>query len=171
MSGVQAVIAVGSNMDDPPQQVRSAVDALARLPATRLLDRSSLYQTPPWGVTGQDDYINAVALIETLLGAYTLLAALQALETDAGRSRGGHWQPRPLDLDIIVYGDLISADPKLTLPHPRAAQRAFVLLPLLEMAPTIALPGCGAVRSLLERLPTEEVDAIGRYRDVKMTRK
>lgn len=159
---MQAVIAVGSNMNNPQRQVRSAMDALASLPATRVLHRSSLYQTPPWGVTDQDDYINAVALIETLLGAHTLLRALQALETSAGRIRSGHWQPRPLDLDIIVYDTVVSTCPELTLPHPRAAQRAFVLVPLLEIAPTIELTGIDSARNLLEHLPAAEVDAVRR---------
>ena len=159
---MQAVIAVGSNMNDPPRQVRSAMAALATLPATRLIHHSSLYQTPPWGVTGQDDYINAVVLIETLLGAYTLLTVLQSLEAKAGRRRSGLWQPRPLDLDIITYNDLVSTCAELTLPHPRAAQRAFVLVPLLEVAPASELTGLGSVRSLLARLPASEVDAVRR---------
>lgn len=130
---VTAHIGIGANLGDAPAAVRTAFDALARLPATRLVRCSSLYRSAPVG-TGGPDYFNAVAAIATTLAPLDLLTALQRIETDAGRTRPWRWAPRTLDLDLLFYGDEHIALPRLTVPHPRLYQRAFVLLPLAEIA-------------------------------------
>lgn len=147
---VRAYVALGANMGDPRAQVLRAMRALDGLAGTRLVAKSGLYVTPPWGVTRQPDFINAAAALDTTLGAYELLHALQALEADAGRRRDGTRNgPRPLDLDLLLYGRMRGDDTDLQIPHPRMHQRAFVLLPLAEIAATEAVPGRGTVRDLL----------------------
>jgi 2-amino-4-hydroxy-6-hydroxymethyldihydropteridine diphosphokinase len=141
----RACIGLGSNLDDPVRQVGSALDELAGLPLSRLLRRSSLYRSPPMGPTDQPDYVNAAALIETALEPLELLDVLQAIEAAHGRRRELRWGPRTLDLDLLVYGDLRLDHPRLTLPHPGIAGRAFVLVPLAEIAPDLELPGTGSV--------------------------
>lgn len=151
-----AYIALGSNLDDPRVQVERGFAALAALPNTALRDRSRLFRTPPWGVLNQPDFINAVAQVETSLPPRGLLDALLAIETQAGRVRGARNGPRVLDLDLLLYGDLRLDEPGLALPHPRLHQRAFVLLPLADVAPTLDVPGRGRVSDLLG-----SVDAAG----------
>ena len=153
VSRARAYIGLGSNLDDPRQQVSSALNELGRLPETSLVDASSLYRSPPLGPPGQPDYVNAVAALETGLAPAPLLAALQALEQRHGRVRAERWGPRTLDLDILVYGDLQSDDPELTLPHPQLARRDFVLVPLHEIAPELEICGLGRVVDLLAGLP------------------
>jgi 2-amino-4-hydroxy-6-hydroxymethyldihydropteridine diphosphokinase len=148
-----AWIGLGGNVGDASARLRSAFDALARMPSTRLLRHSRLYRTPPWGVAGQPDFINAVAELETRLAPRELLQALLAIERANGRCRGGErWGPRTLDLDLLVYGDLQYEGPGLTVPHPRIGGRAFVLVPLAEVAADLRIPGSDTVRELLARL-------------------
>ncbi|MEE8287182.1 MAG: 2-amino-4-hydroxy-6-hydroxymethyldihydropteridine diphosphokinase [Gammaproteobacteria bacterium] len=148
-----AYIGIGSNLEQPVHQVLQARDALARLPNTRLLALSPLYRNPALGPGRQPDYVNAVAAIETRLAAYELLEALQAVEAKRGRVRGSvQWAPRILDLDLLVYGDSEIGDQRLTVPHPRLAQRAFVLKPLVDIAPNLDVPGLGPVTMLLSNL-------------------
>ena len=130
---VSAYIALGANQGDALGSVRSALQALAQLPDTQLLAASSLYRSAPHQAQGPD-FINAVAHLQTRLSAPNLLTALQALEQQAGRVRSYANAPRPLDLDIVFYGDAKVNSPRLTLPHPRWLERAFVLLPLQEVA-------------------------------------
>ena len=153
---VTACIALGSNLDDPREQVRRGFEALATLPQNRLLARSRLYRTPPWGITEQPDFINAAARVETSLTPRALLDALRTIECRAGRVRGVRNGPRVLDLDLLLYGDRIVDEPDLVVPHPRLHERAFVLLPLADVAPELDVPGHGRVRDLLAR-----VDASG----------
>lgn len=129
-----AYIALGANLGDAQSTVLQAFDALAGLPHTRLTSRSSLYRTAPWEASGPD-FINAVAEVQTRLTAPDLLAALQALEHEAGRTRSYRNAPRTLDLDLLLYGEGRVASPALTVPHPRMWERAFVLQPLAEVAP------------------------------------
>ena len=137
-----AYVGVGSNLDDPLHHVRDAISGLDRLPATRLVSRSSLYRTKAVGPVEQPDFINAVVCLETLLAPRALLAELQAVEAAHGRRRDGiRWGPRPLDLDILLYGSLRLDDGGLIIPHPRITERAFVLTPLLEIAPALIIPG------------------------------
>jgi 2-amino-4-hydroxy-6-hydroxymethyldihydropteridine diphosphokinase len=134
----RAAIALGSNMDDPQAQVTRAFDELDQLPDTHVVKRSSLYTTKPVGYLDQPDFVNACALVETALAPRALLAELLALEKRHGRVREIPNGPRTLDLDIILYGDAVIDEPGLTIPHPRAHERAFVLDPLREVWPEMA---------------------------------
>jgi len=132
---------------------------LAQLPQSHLQARSSLYRSAPVESSG-DDYVNAVAELRTTLTARDLLAALQAIEQANGRQRPYHNAPRTLDLDILLYGEHIIAEPTLVVPHPRMTQRAFVLLPLLEIAPAIIIPGVGAAQALRPAVATQVISII-----------
>ena len=133
---VTAYVALGANLGDAQAAVRQALRDLDRLPQTRCLHASSLYRSAPVDSSGPD-YINAVAEVRTSLSAHVLLAELQRLELLAGRERPWFNAPRTLDLDVLLYGELQLNDPVLTLPHPRMLERAFVLLPLAEIAPRL----------------------------------
>lgn len=148
-----AYVGLGSNLGDPERQLGAALSALAALEGTRLVAQSHLFQTSPQGgPPGQADYLNAVARLETQLDPIGLLRQLQAIELRSGRQRLERWGPRTLDLDLLLYGDLELATPELTLPHPRMAERAFVLVPLAEVVPEgLWVPGAGALRDLLAR--------------------
>jgi 2-amino-4-hydroxy-6-hydroxymethyldihydropteridine diphosphokinase len=150
---IPAYIGVGSNLGDPVARVQAAFDALARVPRTQLIARSSLYRTRPFGPVAQDHFVNAVAGVLTQLTPVELLAALRDIESAAGRVRTERWGPRTLDLDLLVYGDRRIAEPDLTVPHPGIAERGFVLRPLNDVAPTLDVPGVGRVEELLKRLP------------------
>jgi 2-amino-4-hydroxy-6-hydroxymethyldihydropteridine diphosphokinase len=130
-----AAIALGSNLDDPEAQVRRGFDEIAALPQTALRARSKLYRTAPVGYADQPDFINACALVETKLAPRALLEGLLAIERAHGRVRTMPNGPRTLDLDIILYGDLAIDEPGLTIPHPRAREREFVLKPLRDVWP------------------------------------
>ena len=136
-----AVVALGSNLDAPQQQVAAAVAAIAGLPETAVSAVSSLYRTKPVGYADQPDFVNAVLLLQTTLPPPALLQALQAIENRFGRVRPYRNAPRTLDLDMIDYAGLSSHSTELELPHPRAHQRQFVMAPLAEIAPDYVLPG------------------------------
>ena len=163
-----AYVALGANLDDPSAQIRGAVEALKRLPETHLRRMSSLYRTAPVGVRGQPDFINAVAALDTTLAPHALLASLLTIEADFGRRRDYALAPRTLDLDLLLYDDLTIHTPQLVVPHPRMHLRAFVLAPLLEIAPDCRIPGRGTAAAwhpavagqAIERLPafTDAVD-------------
>ena len=127
-------IALGANLGDAAGTIRQAMEAIGRLPDTQLMRRSSLYRTAPVDAVGPD-YVNAVVEVATALTAPALLQRLQQLERDAGRERSYRNAPRTLDLDLLLYGDARMQSPAVTLPHPRMAERAFVLVPLAEIAP------------------------------------
>ena len=133
---VTAYIGLGANLGDPAQALRSAILHLGAIPGVRLLQSSSLYRSAPVGSSGPD-YINAVVEVATTLNAPSLLTAMQAIELGAGRERPYVNAPRTLDLDLLLYGSAGIASPSLTLPHPRMWGRAFVLLPLHEIAPVL----------------------------------
>jgi 2-amino-4-hydroxy-6-hydroxymethyldihydropteridine diphosphokinase len=154
----RAFIGLGSNLDDPASQVLVAFDELARLPSSRLLTHSSLYRSAPMGRLDQPDFINAVAQIETGLSPHELLKALLEIEHRHGRVRECANGPRTLDLDLLIYDDLQCSGRCLTLPHPRMHQRAFVLQPLLEIAPDTRVPGHGAVADLLARCTGQRLE-------------
>ena len=147
---------LGGNIGDPPAQIRSAFRALADLPGTRLVRRSSFYRNPPEGGPDQPAFVNAVASIETRLGPRELLDRLLEIERAHGRVRDFPNAPRTLDLDIVLYGNRVIEEPGLTIPHPRMQERVFVLVPLAEIAPDIEVPGRGRVADLLRN-----VDASG----------
>lgn len=143
-------IGLGSNLADPAAQVEAGLRALARLPKTRLVARSRLYRSAPWGRVDQPEFVNAAAQLETVLEPGLLLDALLQIERAAGRERDGtRWGPRVLDLDILVYGERRIAEPGLHVPHPHLPERAFVLVPLAEIAPDLQVPGRGRVADLL----------------------
>lgn len=146
-----AFIALGSNLDDPEGKVQQGIAALAELPQTRLLAASSLYRSAPVGHADQPDFINAVAHLATALAPQDLLAALLAIEHDFGRERAFRNAPRTLDLDLLLYDAQCIDEPGLAVPHPRMHQRAFVLAPLLEIAPACIIPGIGPAADWLER--------------------
>lgn len=132
-----AYVGIGSNLQEPASQVRGAFDDLARLPNTRLTARSSLYRSAPIGYAAQPDFVNAVAALDTGLSARDLFAELQRLEGRHGRERSFANAPRTLDLDLLLFGDERIAAQDLVVPHPRMHERAFVLRPLLEVAPDL----------------------------------
>lgn len=151
-----ALVGIGANLGDARANV---ADALARFevqPGCRLVAASSLWRTAPIDSTG-DDYINAVALLETTLDAHALLAALQAIEAAHGRERPYRNAPRTLDLDLLLYGDQVIDTPDLTVPHPRMHERAFVLAPLLELDPHIAIPGRGRAADYLSTVAGQAI--------------
>jgi len=149
-SASTAYIGIGSNLSRPAEQVCRARKALAGMPKTRVLGFSPLYRNPAVGPGKQPDFVNAVAAIETGLAPHELLDALQAIEVNQGRLRGSvRWQPRTLDLDLLVYGDRAIHDQRLTVPHAQMRERAFVLKPLLDVAPDLEVPGLGPVATLL----------------------
>lgn len=151
-----AFVALGANLDDPEAQVKRGFDELGRLPETRVVARSSLYRTAPVGYTDQPDFVNAVARIETDLEPRALLQALLDTERRRGRVRDIPQGPRTLDLDLLLYDALQMHEPGLTIPHPRMHERAFVLTPLVEIAPDCVIPGKGRAADWLARLATDD---------------
>jgi 2-amino-4-hydroxy-6-hydroxymethyldihydropteridine diphosphokinase len=147
-----AYVALGSNVGDPVANVRAGVEALAMMPDTRLAAVSSVYRNPPVGYVDQPDFINAVARIETALPPRALLDALLAIERRFGRVRDFPNAPRTLDLDVVLYGADTIDEPGLTIPHPRMHERAFVLVPLAEIAPDLDVPGRGPVCALVRQV-------------------
>jgi 2-amino-4-hydroxy-6-hydroxymethyldihydropteridine diphosphokinase len=148
-----AHVGLGSNLAGPREQVETALQMLSGLPRTKLLARSKLYATEPWGHRDQPTFVNAVAVLDTQLSARELLNELLAIERNAGRERNGErWGPRILDLDILLYGDSRIDEPALRIPHPRLRERAFVLVPLAELAPLLYIPDAGRVVDLLSKI-------------------
>lgn len=161
-----AYIALGSNLQQPQQQIEQAFVELNHVPETRLLKQSSLYRTAPLDHNNQrrkdqPEFLNAVAEVETGLPAQELLQALLAIENSRGRERPYRNAPRVLDLDLLLYEDLVLDSPTLTLPHPRMHERGFVLLPLAEIAPELTIPGIGSVIDLAKACPDQGVARIG----------
>ncbi len=156
---VTAYIGLGANLGDPARAVRDALEQLARLPETTLLRHSSLYSSAPVDAGG-DDFVNAVAQLDTGLSPQALLQALQQVELAFGRARPFRNAPRTLDLDLLLYGDELVDEPMLHVPHPRMAARAFVLLPLLELAPGICIPGKGPARAYLAAVQNQPIAKI-----------
>jgi 2-amino-4-hydroxy-6-hydroxymethyldihydropteridine diphosphokinase len=150
----RALVGLGSNLDNPAHQVGRALDALAARTDLRLVRRSRLYHSMPWGKTDQPAFINAVAEIETELAPHALLRALLDTERGLGRIRGDtpRWGPRVIDLDLLLYGSRMIDEDGLRVPHPHLHERAFVLLPLNELGPERIIPGHGTVAELLGRI-------------------
>lgn len=148
-------IGLGANLGDPETEVTRSFAELDKIAKTRLVARSRLYRTRPWGPVPQPDFVNAVAHLETGLEAETLLDQLLAIESRRGRERSPReerWGPRVLDLDLLLYGKETIGTERLQVPHPRLAERAFVLVPLVELAPELEIPGLGRVSDLLMRM-------------------
>jgi len=153
----RAVLSIGSNLGDRLEQLRSCVRALSPY----LVTASPVFETPPWGPIEQQPFLNAVLIVaDPAAGPTEWLGRAQACEEAAGRTRDVRWGPRTLDVDVIAVGDVMSEDPVLTLPHPRAAERAFVLVPWWSVDPEAILPGRGSVLQLMQQLPAADVDAV-----------
>ncbi|CAI10159.1 2-amino-4-hydroxy-6-hydroxymethyldihydropteridine diphosphokinase [Aromatoleum aromaticum] len=157
---VRAFVALGSNLGQPVATLRTAFEALDRLPDTRVVARSALYRTAPVGVRGQPDFFNAVAALDTALPARALLDALFAIEAQFGRTRAYPQAPRTLDLDLLLYDDGTVTEPGLEIPHPRMHLRAFVLVPLAEIAPAATIPGRGRVADLLPGVRDQTIERL-----------
>ena len=155
-----AYVGIGSNLQDPLAQVKQALAELARLPRSRLLKSSSLYRSAPVGYADQPDFVNAVASLETSLKPVELLARLQTIEKSQGRKRSFKNAPRSLDLDLLLFDEMTLDLPHLKIPHPRMHERAFVLEPLLEIAPAIAIPGVGAAAARMAEIKNQKVERI-----------
>ena len=154
MRPARAYVGIGSNLGRPLIQMRHAFLALRKLPASRCVACSPLYRgAPAGGPSGQPDYLNAAAALDTMLAPDELLTALQAIETARGRTRTVRWGPRTLDLDLLLYDQLVLDGSRLTLPHPRLHERAFVLYPLYDIAPDLDIPGHGLLTDLLTKFP------------------
>lgn len=151
-----ALVGIGANLGDARANVADALARLEAQPGCCMVAASSLWRTAPIDSTG-DDYINAVAMLETTLDAHALLAALQAIEAAHGRERPYRNAPRTLDLDLLLYGDQMIDTPALTVPHPRMHERAFVLAPLLELDPDIVIPGRGRAADYLSTVAGQAI--------------
>lgn len=160
---VVAYVGLGGNVGAVAETLRLATQALDALPGIRVKTASRFYRTPAWGVEDQPDFINAVVAVETTLEAQVLLQSMLRIEVEFGRHRaaGERWGPRTLDLDLLLYGDSRIDVPGLSLPHPRLHERAFVLVPLLEIAPDIAIPGQGPARDALSRVEAPGITLLG----------
>ncbi len=156
----QTFIALGSNLKNPIFQIQQAFKALNQLPDTHLVKQSSLYKSAPVGKLDQPDFINAVAQIETTLKPQELLEALLEIERHQGRIRTALNSPRTLDLDILLYENLQYCDENLIIPHPRMTQRAFVLQPLIEIAPNCNIPGYACISKLLTACSEQKLERI-----------
>ncbi|QFQ99538.1 2-amino-4-hydroxy-6-hydroxymethyldihydropteridine diphosphokinase [Streptomyces phaeolivaceus] len=155
----RAVLSLGSNLGNRLENLQGAIDALEDTPGVRVKAVSPVYETEPWGVApgSQPSYFNAVVVLKTTLPPSSLLERAQAVEEAFHRVRDERWGPRTLDVDIVAYADVVSDDPELTLPHPRAHERAFVLAPWYDVEPAAQLAGRGPVAALLDDVTGEGV--------------
>lgn len=154
-----AILALGTNLGNRIENIEEAIRRLTADGSIRLVSRSKLYRSAPWGVTDQDWFINACIAIQTTLSPHELLKHCQMVENDMGRVRTIRWGPRIIDVDILTFKDLAIADPDLTVPHPLIAERAFVLVPLKDVAPELRLNG-RSIDAMLETLDAREVEAV-----------
>jgi 2-amino-4-hydroxy-6-hydroxymethyldihydropteridine diphosphokinase len=166
---IRAYVALGSNLGNPVQTIEDAIDAMAALRGSLLKGISSLYRTAPIGTSEklrhQPDFINAVVALDTRLAPREMLAELFAIEARFGRVRepgSVRNAPRTLDLDLLLHGETVQDDPELTLPHPRMHERAFVLMPLVEIAPDLNLPGRGRIADLLAACQDQRIHPLSR---------
>lgn len=157
---IRAYIGLGSNLENPLQQVADALRELQAIPYTNLVEHSKLYRSDPVGPPGQPDYINAVACLETSLEAEQLLDQLQAIEQAHDRVRLQRWGPRTLDLDILLFGDQVISTERLTVPHAFMCERSFVLYPLADIAPDLRLPNGTDLKQLLSQCPMGTLEPI-----------
>ncbi|WP_395770781.1 2-amino-4-hydroxy-6-hydroxymethyldihydropteridine diphosphokinase [Arenimonas sp.] len=159
---VRAFIGLGGNQGDVTAAFGSATAAIAALPMTRVIVMSGLYASPALGGVVQEDYINAVLEIDTAMTAEALLEGLLSIERAHGRDRstGPRWGPRPLDCDILLYAEARIESDRLQVPHPRMAERAFVLIPLAEIDPDLTIPGLGALMPLVDRVSEQPIRRI-----------
>jgi len=161
MKSVTSYVGVGSNLGDALHNVRAALTAMRHLPQTKLQGHSSLFRSAPIDATG-DDFINAVARVDTQLSAESLLAELQKIELSFGRERPFRNAPRTLDLDLLLYGDVKISTDTLEVPHPRMTTRAFVIVPLLELDPKVLIPRLGLASDYVQSLSDQAIHAISK---------
>ena len=154
-------IALGSNLENPKEQVKKGILSIKKIEGVRLLNESNLYETPPVGILDQPNFVNAVIKIDSNLGPYEILNELLKIENIAGRVRIGKNGPRTLDLDILLFNNLILNEKKLTIPHPRMHERLFVLMPLKDIDETIVIPNHGAIIDIINKLTPENIIRIG----------
>ncbi|MDA8442584.1 MAG: 2-amino-4-hydroxy-6-hydroxymethyldihydropteridine diphosphokinase [Peptococcaceae bacterium] len=159
---VQAVVSLGSNLGNREDNLRAGARAISKLPGTKVQGVSSLYSTEPLGYLEQDYFLNAVMIINTRMQPLELLRALLAIEADLGRQRLVHWGPRNIDLDLILYGDETMASPELTVPHPRMHERAFVLMPMLELMPDLTVNG-NPIGQMLKNTGNQKISLFNQY--------
>ena len=155
-----AYVGIGSNLEQPREQVLQALEELGRIPATRVTRASSLYRSAPLGHADQPEFVNAVAELDSALPALDMLGELQRIEQRHGRARSFPNAPRTLDLDLLLYGNESLLQDGLIVPHPRMHQRAFVLKPLVEIAPDIDVPGQDKAKTLLQKCNEQDVHRI-----------
>ena len=158
---MRAYIGLGANLGDPPAQLREALERLSRQSGVQLQAQSAFYRSAPLGPAGQAHYCNAVAAVETTHSAAELLKLLLEIERAMGRERRGqHWQPRLIDLDLLLYGEELIEQPGLRVPHPEMHKRNFVLVPLAEIAPELIIPGLGRARDLAKKVGREQLQLL-----------
>ncbi|MGH9578235.1 MAG: 2-amino-4-hydroxy-6-hydroxymethyldihydropteridine diphosphokinase [Terriglobales bacterium] len=160
MNGVVAFVALGSNLGEPKAQVLRAFDEIAAIASTKLVAKSPLYRSAPVGLLDQPAFVNACALVETLLAPRPLLDALLAIERTHGRVRDVPNGPRTLDLDIALYGEIAHHEHGITVPHPRVHERAFVLVPLVDVWPEAVIPGKGRASDWLARVGAQGIEKL-----------
>ena len=157
---MRVFIGLGSNIENPLEQIKTAVKDMKNMPDTTLIACSSLYKSPPMGPQDQPDYINAVIELDTTLTAHRLLDELQKIEQQHGRVRKRHWGERTLDLDVLLYGEQILNDERLIVPHPGIAERAFVVYPLAELDVTLDITGLGLLEKIVELCPRDGLQQV-----------
>ena len=155
---MKAWLGLGSNLQQPAEQLKGALKRLAATNGVVILQTSSFYLTPPWGDQKQDDFINAVVQVETSLEPISLLSELQSIEQVMGRKRSGRpWGPRLIDIDLLLYEDQKIQLDELEVPHPRMHERAFVLVPLAELDPGLEITGHGSVENCLQQIDCSSI--------------
>ena len=159
----EAYLSLGTNMGDRRHNVEQAVKALTTTPGIKIIRQSSVYETEPWGLTDQPEFWNIVMQIETELPALELLKQCQQIENDLGRKRFVRWGPRTIDIDILLYDNIISDSLELTIPHPRMEERSFVLVPLQEIAPHLRLPSGRMIAEVAGGGQVRRLESFGRH--------
>lgn len=154
-----AILGLGSNIGDRIANITQAIDRLTSDGTVKLVQRSRFYRTAPWGVTDQDWFVNACIAVKTGVSPRELLARCQTVENDMARVRTRHWGPRNIDVDILTFGDQRITEPDLIIPHPRISERAFVLVPLKDIAPELKIDG-SSIDQMLAKLDASDVQLL-----------
>ncbi|WP_313568171.1 2-amino-4-hydroxy-6-hydroxymethyldihydropteridine diphosphokinase [Acetoanaerobium noterae] len=153
---VKAFLSLGSNMGDRLEYLSKAIDKIAQIQGCNILNKSRVYETEPWGYENQEAFLNLCISIETSLSPYELLESLQTIELELDRVRKIHWGPRTIDIDILLFDDIICEDDKLTIPHPRMSERAFVLIPLYDIEKNLIIDGI-KLEDLINKIDTRGI--------------
>jgi len=153
---VKAFLSLGSNMGDRLEYLSKAIDKIAEIQGCNILNKSRVYETEPWGYENQEAFLNLCISIETSLSPYGLLESLQTIELELDRVRKIHWGPRTIDIDILLFDDIICEDDKLTIPHPRMRERAFVLIPLYDIEKNLIIDGI-KLEDLINKIDTRGI--------------